>query len=792
MIARILTFLLCLTAAAMAQSVQQSGSVTPGHAAVWLTNGVIQDAGTAASGKFTSLGTTGQGPTICANSAPISQPYVALCLAANTNSAAILSLQNYGGASAQPLEFNINGTVYNFPYTVGGIVGPGSSTVGDAACWNNSSGSLLKDCGYAPLTNALPSGEIFVGSIGGVATAVAMSGDCTIVASGAITCTKTNGTSFGTFATQNYATPPAIGGGTPAAGSFSSLTDTGITGSTQCVQANSSSALSGTGYPCNSSVANLTALQGSCTSATSCPSGDPVFQNGVWRLTFGNGNGAEPLFYAPSVSACSLNSGAGDNGLQVKSADSKCWIAQFPAFGASITQFGALGDANPSCATGCTDNTAIVQAAVNDLPSNGYRIVAPAGAFCLSTGPVIVPAAAVAGFSTSVVGYSNQSSVFNGCNHDVTLFEWEGTGGGMSDIGLFCRGSQSTDTFSFSKPCLYVHGGGENTFNNLNVEGGLYTILLNNDANSERFYNLFAFGAYGNANILCQSCSDVTIDNSTIDQSWPVEPLTSANISSFSAWASGQAYAANTVVEITSAAENLTYLVQCVNCNGVLSSSGSAPTLKPNGATMNNGSDSLNWQLVAPSQYIGIDCDTSCNEMIVSNTDVAGPYINNFAVTNSLSGTAPTGVMLKNVTTSFNTGSAINLAAGSAVEIDGGSVAGCAISGCSAIEMESGYTSVTNIYGEQIAGTTNGVVDAAGTQLSLSNSVINVNACFLAENSVTKFSVIGIQCPNASGAITIDSGSDEFTIIGNITGATTVNANVTNNGSAHSSVQYNW
>lgn len=35
-----------------------------------------------------------------------------------------------------------------------------------------------------------------------------------------------NGTAFGTFATQNFATPPAIGGTTPAAGSFSTLTVT--------------------------------------------------------------------------------------------------------------------------------------------------------------------------------------------------------------------------------------------------------------------------------------------------------------------------------------------------------------------------------------------------------------------------------------------------------------------------------------------------------------------------------------------------------------------------------------
>lgn len=47
----------------------------------------------------------------------------------------------------------------------------------------------------------LAQNHIFVGSAGGVAADVAMSGDCTIAASGAITCTRTGGTSFGYFAT---------------------------------------------------------------------------------------------------------------------------------------------------------------------------------------------------------------------------------------------------------------------------------------------------------------------------------------------------------------------------------------------------------------------------------------------------------------------------------------------------------------------------------------------------------------------------------------------------------------
>lgn len=70
---------------------------------------------------------------------------------------------------------------------------------------------------------ALASGQIVVGQVSGFAGAVALSGDCTIVASGAIICLKTNNVAFGTFATQNFATPPTIGGTTPAPATFTAL-----------------------------------------------------------------------------------------------------------------------------------------------------------------------------------------------------------------------------------------------------------------------------------------------------------------------------------------------------------------------------------------------------------------------------------------------------------------------------------------------------------------------------------------------------------------------------------------
>jgi len=114
------------------------------------------------------------------------------------------------------------------------------------------------------------------------------------------------------------------------------------------------------------SVANLTELQAASSFS---------FPFGVWRLTYGNGNGAPPLFYQPSNSACSLNAGAGDNGSQVQSADGKCWLAQFPIGVADPREFGA----DP---TGTNDSSAAFSSAAAatgnvQFPPGTFKLASP-------------------------------------------------------------------------------------------------------------------------------------------------------------------------------------------------------------------------------------------------------------------------------------------------------------------------------------------------------------------------------------------------------------------------------
>ncbi len=138
--------------------VKQSGTVTPGHVAQWLSSGVIKDGGSATNGFITNFGIFANGglpDCITASTIPrasfdpASSPYTQLCRYANQGGAGGLTLNSYNGAASANFNININGTDYPFPASgsgTGNVTGPGSSTVGDFACWNNTSGTLLADC----------------------------------------------------------------------------------------------------------------------------------------------------------------------------------------------------------------------------------------------------------------------------------------------------------------------------------------------------------------------------------------------------------------------------------------------------------------------------------------------------------------------------------------------------------------------------------------------------------------------------------------------------------------------
>ena len=142
---------------AFAQSVQQSGSVTVNHGVGWVTNGVVGDAGTASDSPISSFGVTNNGgPGLCVSTGrSTASGRQQLCLSASLAGAAQITLQNYGTAVAQNLQFVINGTTVAIPTGGGGTLPTLTLPVvtGQRICANNTTGDLA---GCTGTTNAIP------------------------------------------------------------------------------------------------------------------------------------------------------------------------------------------------------------------------------------------------------------------------------------------------------------------------------------------------------------------------------------------------------------------------------------------------------------------------------------------------------------------------------------------------------------------------------------------------------------------------------------------------------------
>jgi hypothetical protein len=232
---------LLIAGPAFGQSVQQSGTVTAKHVAAWVTGGVIGDGGSSASSPISSFGVTNNGGSgICVNSAlPTAAGYQALCLGANTTGPATISLQNFGTATPQNLEFVVNGTPVIIP--TGGnnfLIQSGTPVSGHVPCYSGTVG-IVVDCGtsigsgtqfglpYYSTASSLGStgagtnGQFLIGQTSSVPLWASLSGDVTSVsAGGALTLGKVNGIPFATTYSANGV---LIGEGTNAFHSVSTL-----------------------------------------------------------------------------------------------------------------------------------------------------------------------------------------------------------------------------------------------------------------------------------------------------------------------------------------------------------------------------------------------------------------------------------------------------------------------------------------------------------------------------------------------------------------------------------------
>ena len=143
-----------------------------------------------------------------------------------------------------------------------------------------------------------------------------------VISVGTIPYTSVSG--LGTFATQNYATPPAIGGTIPAAGAFSSLTDTGAASSAglNCLQINNVGVISNTGSVCGAGgggtqlQVNGGAVLVTANLSNTIPAAGTGYQNVIWQNTGASVSAEVPYatgsvfgIIKPDGTTCSVTTG---------------------------------------------------------------------------------------------------------------------------------------------------------------------------------------------------------------------------------------------------------------------------------------------------------------------------------------------------------------------------------------------------------------------------------------------------------------------------------------------------
>jgi len=344
--------------------------------------------------------------------------------------------------TTQCLHVNSSGVITG----TGVDCGSGSGSVGTTG--TPASGNLTQFSGASTITNGN------------------LSGDCTTSGTLAVTCLKTNGTSFGTFATANAATPPAIGGTTPAAGAFTTLS--------------ASSTVAGSGF--STYLASPPAIGGTAAAAGSFT----------------------------TLSASGAVSGSGFS----------TYLASPPAIGGTA----AAGGSFTTLSAGSTVSGAGFSTYLASPPAIGGTTAA-AGTFTAlaDSGGMVTTRAGIGSTSTDGEVLQNTTSAANNAQQWAPRLHWSGRGWQTNTSG-----SQAVDVIAELVPVQGTANPTGNLVFSGSVNAGAYGALLTISTNGGLNLNSGVYQVNG-VQIACGSLSNATAACSTlIGTSGATIPLLSA------------------------------------------------------------------------------------------------------------------------------------------------------------------------------------------------------------------------------------------------------------------------
>jgi hypothetical protein len=545
---------------AFGQTVQYVTPVTRNHAVLWNTNGVIADGGSSADSPITSMGVTNEGGAgFCVSS----QRQTAagrnqLCFGASTAGPAVISLQNYGTATAQNLQFVINGTPVTIPTGGAAFALENPPFVANHASCFVSSAGVLQDCGvalgagtqfgvpYYSTTSQLTSGaagtngQVYLGQTGAAPLFTTLSGDVTsISAAGLLTLGKVNGIPFSSSYGANGV---LIGEGTNAFHSVSTL-NVG-----QCLLSQGasdpiwSSCASGSGSAGGSNTQvqynNATALAGSPNFVWNSPTLTLGFAGSVTgQLALapaGSGTGTVTMQNPSTTSAYNFNlpTAAGSSGQPLLSGGG----------GSTAMSFGTLSVAGGG--TGGNSASGTLLDNITGFASTGFVQRTGAGSYTFS---LVVPVSGggtglANGTSGGIVGFTGTSTIASSgllANNGILI--GGGAGATPSSITACTNGQLVVGVTSSAPTCQTMSGdiGAINSSGAVTIANSAITVAKQANAAAWTLAGNFTSGSaapqFSTIGALTQKASPASSDLILIQDQAASGALKFATVSSVSA-----------------------------------------------------------------------------------------------------------------------------------------------------------------------------------------------------------------------------------------------------------------